>query len=299
MLGFLPAPLLGVLSAVFALLNLIFWAIPALALVVVKLLTPRRSWRSLIKVWIEQVALLWTAGNFFVLKLTRSMRWDVSGAEFLSRRGRYFFVPNHQSWVDVLALQHVLLTRAPFLKFFLKRELIWVPILGQVWWALEYPFMRRHTRAQIARDPSLKGKDLETTKRFCARLRNSPMSIVNFVEGTRFTKEKHDKQSSPFKHLLKPRAGGLAFALEALGDQLHCIVDVTIFYPGHRRTLWDFLSGRIRHVVINVRELPVPLDIVGDYSGNPEHRARFHTWLNQLWKEKDLELQRLAADHRG
>ena len=299
MLGFLPAPLLGALSALLALLNMLCWAVPALLLVVVKIFTPLPSWRDAVTRWIERLAEAWSAGNFLILKLTRRMRWELHGADFLSRKGRYFFVPNHQSWVDVLALQHVMLTRAPFLKFFLKRELIWTPILGQVWWALEYPFMHRHTRAQLARNPELKGTDLETTRRFCAKLRDRPMSIVNFVEGTRFTEDKRRRQSSTFDHLLKPRAGGLAFALQALGDRLHAIVDVTIYYPGSKRTLWDFLSGRIRHVVIQVREIPVPLELVGDYSDNAEHRARFHSWLNQLWKEKDLELKRLAAEHAG
>jgi hypothetical protein len=50
---------------------------------------------------------------------------------------------------------------------------------------------------------------------------------MNFVEGTRFTPAKHAAQQSPYKHLLKPKAGGLALALHVLGDRFDSLLDVT------------------------------------------------------------------------
>ena len=108
----------------------------------------------------------------------------------------------------------------PFLKFFLKKELIWVPILGIAWWALDFPFMKRYSAAVLKKRPHLRGKDIEITRQACKKFKSLPVSIMNFVEGTRFTREKHDKQKSPFTHLLKPKAGGIGFVLSTMGEQL-------------------------------------------------------------------------------
>ena len=110
---------------------------------------------------------------------------------------------------------------------------------------------------------------------------------MNFVEGTRFTPAKHDKQQSPFKHLLKPKAGGVGFVLSAMGEQLSSIVNVTIVYPGGDTSFWHFLCGRIKEIRILVEKLPVSKEILGDYVEDKEHQARFQVWLNSLWTAKD------------
>src|SRR3546814_9530339 len=110
--------------------------------------------------------------------------------------------------------------RIPLLKFFLKQELIKVPLLGLAWWALDFPFRKRFTRAEIEANPSLKGKDLETTRKACEKFKEMPTSVMNFFEGTRFTQAKHDQQQSPYEFLLKPKAGGTAFALSAMDGKL-------------------------------------------------------------------------------
>ncbi|MCE6984794.1 acyltransferase, partial [Pseudomonas frederiksbergensis] len=79
-----------------------------------------------------------------------------------------------------------------------------------------------------------------------AKFRGKPTAIFNFAEGTRFTQAKHRQQQSPFKHLLKPKAGGVAFVLAALGEQLDALLDVTIVYPGDKAPgFWDLLSGNL------------------------------------------------------
>ena len=69
---------------------------------------------------------------------------------------------------------------------------------------------------------------------------------MNFVEGTRFTAAKHAQQQSPYQHLLRPKAAGIAFVLGAMGGQLRSILNVTVVYPGGARELWDFLCGRVK-----------------------------------------------------
>ena len=211
--------------------------------------------------------------------------------------GHYLVLANHQSWVDILVLQKVFNRRIPLLRFFLKRQLVWVPLLGLAWWALDFPFMGRYTKKQIARDPSLARRDIDATRRACEKFRAIPVSIMNFVEGTRFTAAKHGSQGSPYQHLLKPKSGGVAFVLDAMGDGLHSIIDVTIAYPGGRPSLLDLLADRIPEVRVQVRQRPIPETMIrGDYQNDRGFRVHFQQWMNGLWQDKDAEIARLLEE---
>jgi 1-acyl-sn-glycerol-3-phosphate acyltransferase len=138
--------------------------------------------------------------------------WDVQGIAGLDPRGWYLVNCNHQSWADILVLQHLLTHRIPLLKFFLKQQLLWVPVMGLAWWALDFPFMRRHSEEVLKAHPELRGKDQEATRLACEKFSLIPTSVMNFCEGTRFTPTKHQRQQSPYRHLLRPKAGGIALA---------------------------------------------------------------------------------------
>ncbi|MBW2261549.1 MAG: acyltransferase, partial [Deltaproteobacteria bacterium] len=165
---------------------------------------------------------------------------------------------------------------------------IWVPLLGLAWWALDFPFMKRYSRETIAKHPELRGKDLETTRRACEKYRTIPVSVMNFMEGTRFTDEKHRSTKSTYTHLLPPKAGGLAFVLSAMGSQMRSLIDVTIVYPHGRPTVYDLFSGRIPliKVIAERREIP-PEMIEGNYHDDPEFRSRFQAWVSELWDHKN------------
>ncbi len=214
------------------------------------------------------------------------MRWDVEGVEGLSPDRWYVVVANHQSRVDIPVLQKVFNGRIPFLRFFLKKELFWVPFLGLAWWLLDFPFLERSSNAS---------KDMETIRRSAAKFKLAPVSVMNFVEGTRFTAPKRESQRSPHRHLLKPKAGGLALILESLGDELHGILDVTIAYAGGPPTLWEFVSGRTREVKVRVKFLPIGPELRGDFSQDKAFRRHLVTWLGNVWEEKDLLLDSLMA----
>lgn len=210
--------------------------------------------------------------------------------------GHYLVLANHQSWVDILVLQKVFNRRIPLLRFFLKRQLVWVPMLGLAWWALDFPFMGRYTKKQIARDPALARRDIDATRRACEKFRAIPVSIMNFVEGTRFTPAKHGSQGSPYRHLLKPKSGGVAFVLDAMGDGLQAMLDVTIAYPGGRPSLLDLLADRIPEVRVQVRQRLIPEAMVrGDYQNDRAFRVQFQQWMNGLWHDKDAEIARMLA----
>jgi 1-acyl-sn-glycerol-3-phosphate acyltransferase len=208
-------------------------------------------------------------------------------------------VSNHQSWVDIPALVQALNRRTPFFKFFLKKELIWVPFLGLAWWALDYPFMKRYTKAFLAKNPELKGKDLEITKEACELFKRQPVTVVNYLEGTRFTPAKQVEQTSPYQYLLKPKAGGVAFVLAAMGEQLDAVLDVTVVYPSERIPgFWDLISGRVPRVIIDIktRELD-PALWQGDYESDPVFREYVQNWVNQLWLDKNARIVELRGCH--
>jgi len=277
----------GLLSMLLLTANTVFWFGPLMLMAFLKLAVPIPLWRKMWGVLINALAVTWISINNFNIRWCQRITWDIRGMEGLSLDQWYLVISNHQTWIDIVVLQKVFNRRIPFLKFFLKKELIWVPLLGVAWWALDYPFMKRYTADFIKKNPHLKGKDIEITRKACEKFRTIPVSIMNFVEGTRFTPAKHDKQQSPFKHLLKPKAGGVGFVLSAMGEQLSSIVNVTIVYPGGDTSFWHFLCGRIKEIRILVEKLPVSKEILGDYVEDKEHQARFQVWLNSLWTAKD------------
>ncbi len=299
MLGFLPPPLLGVLTVLLSAANTLFFATPLLAVAVVKLATPGARPRARLARLITRFAEGWVRGNRLTLTLLHRTQIEVRGpVERLSPARSYLMLANHRSWSDIIVLQHAFSGRAPFLKFFLKEQLRWVPVLGLAWWALDFPFMRRYSSELLKRRPELRGKDLETTRRACEKFRWSPVTVINFPEGTRFTEAKRAAQGAPYRHLLLPRAGGGAFVLSAMGDLLTEVLDVTIAYPEGRGTptFWHLLSGQIPRAVVEVTPRPVPEGVVGrNYLEDEAYRQRAQTWLNDLWAAKDARLAELLA----
>ena len=302
MLYFLPAPLKGTLAALSVLVNTLVLFPFLMLFALLKLVLPVIAIRKGCTVVLNNIARLWIGVNNLVMDILHQVDWDVRGAEHLSREHWYFVTCNHQSWADIPAIQYVLNSRIPLLKFFLKKQLIWVPLLGVAWWALDFPFMHRHTKEQLARQPELKGKDIAATQAACEKFRYTPVTIFNFMEGTRFTLAKHKRQNSPYKHLLKPRAGGTAFVLGAMGEMLHTMLDVTIVYPGEHRSIgiWDYLSGRIRTIVIDIRVREIPTQFLGmDYENGRETRVEFQRWVSGLWAEKDARIEAIKNENRA
>lgn len=254
----------------------------------VKRLVPARAVREMCDTALNGIALRWVVCNGVILAAVGHTRWDIKGLEGLDLRGWYLVSSNHQTWSDILVLQKVFLGRIPFLKFFLKAELIWVPVIGLAWWALDFPFMKRGKKGGRS--------DLETTRIACERFKLIPTSVINFVEGTRFTPAKHKRQNSPYRHLLKPRAGGMSVALATMGEDFRCLLDVTIAYPRGTPTFWDLLCGRMEEVVVRVQSRPIPPALVGSArEDGPAFRAGVQAWIAEMWAEKDRQLDELLA----
>ena len=294
MLNSLPAPLVGVIAFLLLALNVFFWVPILLLFAVIRLVLPFKAVRLRIDPVLVAIAEAWISGNSRWMKLTQRTEWDVEGIAGLDPRNWYLVNSNHQTWADIFVLQHLFNRRIPLLKFFLKKQLMWVPIMGLAWWALDFPFMRRHSEEFLKKHPEMRGKDQAATRKACEKFALIPTSVMNFLEGTRFTPAKHQRQQSPYRHLLKPKAGGIALALNAMGDKFQAILDVTIVYPDGTPNFWNFLCGKLRRVIVRVQTLPVPEHLMNsDYANDPSVREGFQQWVRQLWVDKDAQISRL------
>ncbi|GGI80515.1 acyltransferase [Shewanella gelidii] len=272
--------------------NTLFWVFPIFVFSIIKLI-PVAPLRLAINYLLDACASAWISINGIVERILHPVKIHASIDAKLDKNEWYMVIANHQSWVDILILQRLFNGKIPFLKFFLKQELIFVPFLGLAWWALDFPFMKRYSTAQLKKNPKLRGKDIEITRKACAKFKSKPVSIMNFVEGTRFQSSKHQKQNSPYQHLLRPKAGGLAFALSTMGDQLNQLVDVTIYYPEKTPSYWEFISGQCQSVYVDVTVSEIPASMKGDYVNDRQFKQQFQSQLNHIWLKKDSTMNQL------
>ncbi len=242
-------------------------------------------------------ATFWVGSNQLLYKVLHPRIRPIEIEGTLKRNKSYMVLSNHQSWADILVLFNAMHKRLPFLRFFLKQELIWVPIVGVICWAMDFPFMRRYSAEKLARNPELASKDLETARKACEIYKLDPVAVVNFAEGTRFSPKKAKRSKSPYRHLLKPKYAGLSAAFNAMGEQFAGIVDITIDYdPCGRSIAWSWLCGGQSGARVHVRVIPVPQHLIaGNYREDAAFRQEFKQWLDGVWAEKDARLQALRS----
>jgi len=281
--------------------NTIALSVAIFVLAVFKLLLPGGRVRNALTHFLSSLGELWIAVNKWVLGVYRGMQWAIELPSGLDRQGRYLVFCNHQSWVDILVLQFCLNRKAPFKRFLLKQELIWVPFLGLAWWGLDMAFLRRYSREALIRNPSLRGKDLENAARACEKLKHIPVSMMAFPEGTRFTPEKHRQQKSPYRHLLRPRYGGIGQVLYSFGDAMQELIDVTIFYPEGVPTFWQFISGQVGEIRVSARLRRIDPAVLGaDFRSDSNAKYRLRCWMEEIWRQKDDELESaIRGQERG
>lgn len=285
---FVPHVVRGSLAAMALGLNtlVVFAAMVPAALA--KLVLPEGRLRVACDRLLNRLATGWVGFNNAWIAAVCHAPWRTSGVDDLRAHGWYLVSSNHRSWVDIFVLQRVFHRRIPFLKFFLKAELIWVPVIGLAWWALDFPFMQRGKGGR--------GSDLKTTRAACQKFKQIPTSVINFVEGTRFTPAKHAAQNSPYRHLLKPKIGGVGVALATMGEQFDALLDVTIAYPHGTPTFWDLLCGRVDAVTVRVQQHAIDAELLGgDPVADKAYRRRIGDWVDRQWADKDQLLDELLA----
>jgi len=286
----LPSPIRGGISLLLISLNTICCCTALLLFTFIKLIIPYKKIRNKFSKLLIIIGTIWIEFNDMILKITQKIKWDINGIENLFSDKSYLVISNHRSWADILVLQHSLKRKIPFLKFFLKKELIWVPLIGIAWWALDFPFLKRYSQKFLEKHPEFRGKDMETTHKHCKKFKNFPISVMNFLEGTRFNLEKKMKQKSIYRHLLMPKAGGVAMIFSNMGDYLSKVINITIVYPENKpsKLFWKLLSGKLSSIVVRIQSLPIPKNVSRmNYQDDENFRERIQQWVNQLWYEKD------------
>ena len=277
----------GVLSFFLIVINTLFWCSFLLSIAILKLLLPIESWKRLCTKWIIVIGECWIFCNGLWIKLLHNPQWTITGFDSLNQSDWYLTMANHQSWADIFILQGITNRKIPMLKFFMKDVLIWVPVIGLAWWALDMPFLKRYTEEQIKKDPSLRGKDVIEMKKSFDRFARYPVSIFSFAEGTRFTEAKRASQDSPYDQLLRPKSGGIGLTLSTM-PYIKKVLDFTIKYNSNYRTFWDFLCGRMSNVEIQVKIIDVPGNLVQkNYIEDKKFREELKEWLYSIWEEKN------------
>jgi len=268
--------------------NTAFWGLPIHLLALVKLVALPAAWKRTCTDALIRLVKGWIKGILLIQERFLNISWDIRQTAALSSNQWYLVTINHRSWADLPVLLKVLTGRAPFPVVFAKQQMLWVPILGTALWAVDYPIMKRFSRRYLARHPEKRGIDLATTRRSCRKYQFRPVAIWNFIEGTRFTPGKHRLQQSPYRNLLRPKSGGLAFTIQAMEGRITRLLDVTIVYPGGIRNFWSYLRGEVRQVTVHLREIVIPDRLLtGDYTDDPRYRDAIKTWMAGIWREKD------------
>ncbi|XYI32092.1 Acyltransferase [Cupriavidus oxalaticus] len=286
----------GIVSWIVLIASTLFWCLLLFPLALLKLVLPFAAVRRRMDPVLNGIATGWISWNTGWFARIQQTPWDVQGNTGLRYADWYLVNCNHQTWADIFVLQRALNRRIPLLKFFLKQQLIYVPVIGLAWWALDFPFMKRHGKTELRRNPALRRQDQETARRACEKFSLVPTSVMVFAEGTRFSEAKRAAQASPYRHLLKPKAGGLAVALNAMGTRFRSMIDVTIAYPDGVPSFWDLACGRAGQVVVRMHQLPVPPAFCeADYATDKKFRTEFHHWLAHQWQSKDEEIEALTT----
>lgn len=290
------APIAFLISTALTILFTIVCSVPMAIAGLLKLILPIPVVSRGVSAFCNAMMYCWCLSLAFILKSTGRIEWNIEGADSLSKDSWYLLISNHKSWTDIVVLCVALRDRIPMNKYFLKQQLVWVPFIGLACWAMDMPFMRRYSRAYLLKHPEKRGKDIETTRRSCEKFRHHPTTIVNFVEGSRFTEQKKQETKSPYENLLPPKSAGIALALNVLGSQFDRILNVTLYYPDNQeKPFLDLLCGRMKRVVMRIETLPVDDSIRGDYLNDKAYKRQFQLWLHNIWLRKDEQLNALKA----
>ncbi len=283
----IKGPLTGSLALLTLLFSTLLCFIPILVLGLIKLL-PNQHLKINCSKMVDIIAQKWVGLNTFYIKKAKLVEWKITGLEHFKTENWHLVVANHQSWLDIVVLQSLFNRKIPVLKFFIKDQLKWVPFLGFSWWAMGCPFMKRYTPAYLAKNPHKKGKDIKATQKALQQFKQTPATLMSFIEGTRYTTEKKLKQQSPYQHLLKPKAGGIGFVISAMNQQINQLLDVTIRYPNGDHSLWNFLCNRINTIHVHIRQIPIPQQFLSaSLIEDDKTQSEFRQWLNERWAEKD------------
>lgn len=259
--------------------------IPVFFFSLIKLIIPVKSIRYFCTSAVEYSVSIWVSYAILITKLFSPTEIQLEQNAKLDENGSYLIICNHKSWLDTFILMLAFHKKIAFPKFFMKFQVFFIPVLGLIAWALEFPAMKRYSKEFLAANPEKKGEDLNKTLEYCKSLSLRPTTIINFVEGTRFSLEK--VKNSNYKNLLNPKAGGIAVILKSLSERMDGILNTTIVYDNPEQTLWDFMVRKTKKINVKVDFIPISDVPLGDYFNNEDDKKSFQKWINDIWQKND------------
>lgn len=294
MLNALMAPIRGAVSMFLFSLNVLLFPILVILFAGFCALLPTKRLRLAGRTRLARAPFPWTSINNSIMAISNHGKWDVQLPNDLQTDRPYLLICNHSTWIDILVLYKIFNRTIQPIKFFMKKELLWsLPMAGLACKAIGFPFLERHSSQAVKKNPSLRGKDIATTRACCQRFLEIPSSLMIFAEGTRYTPSKASKQKSPYKHLLKPKAGGMSIVLEEMHHHLAGILDVTIAYDTNDIGFWNFVKGGFKQIHVRSRIIPITDNLIGNYNENRKFRVQLQHWLNDVWQQKDATIDQL------
>ena len=144
-ISFVAKQILSVLSATVVTLNLGFWMFPLIIIAMIRSAFGQsqpmhNASTKMIEFCYRAAAMI----NSSWMTKVIGVNFNIKGT--LPVRSTLIIIANHQTWFDIPILQHVVTGQGPVLKFLIKRELIWLPIVGWICFALNFPRLNRGPR---------------------------------------------------------------------------------------------------------------------------------------------------------
>ena len=208
--------------------------------------------------------------------------------EDVPMRENALLISNHQQMPDIPAIMKFSKTKERLgdLKFFVKKQLKWVPGMGWGMQFLDCLFIDRDWAS-----------DSEQIRRTFDRLVNGrvPVYLVSFVEGTRLTLPKLEVAQAYARengltlprHTLVPRSKGFSASVEGLRSHIAAVYDLTIAYEVGVPSLWQYLKGMVHRIHVHVRRFPI--------EELPQSADDLRQWLLARWDEKNDLLEQYYA----
>ena len=275
----------GILTFFAILIILSFWLIP-LSITNIPRIIGNKNLKIYLGTISNKMSNLAVANITTVLKILHKLDWDFLIPKDLNTKTWYIAMSNHQSWADIFILLAAGHKKIPLLKFFMKKELKWIPIIYLVHKTVDMPFLNRHSRAQIEANPELKKVDYENAKKAAKRFSRNPATAFSFAEGTRFTLEKHAAQDSPYTNLLKPKIGALAIALSGM-PQVNTLIDFTVVYASKKRSAWNFLCGDLSKAKVVAKTYTLPEGLKNrSFEEDDDYKRSFQIFVDAVWLKK-------------
>jgi 1-acyl-sn-glycerol-3-phosphate acyltransferase len=294
MVRWLPAWIVGILFLSLLILYTLMGCVPMYLAGFSGMLFPGTAYKCWTKKIIKWVATTWIRANRLQMQFWHDTTFIADLPQTITPDGQYIAIANHQSWVDIFVVQNTLVDCAPMIKFFLKEELRYLPGVGQAALFLDMPFMKRHSKRDLIKNPKNRRQDFETTRRAVSSYLDIPLTLLNFAEGTRFTPKKKTYSQSPYNHLLPPKVGGIALAMGIFDGRVKTLLDATIVYPNGIGSFWSFMCGKLKTVHLEILERPIPEVFQSkDYNSDANFRTTFQSWIRDIWSEKDARIQEI------